>query len=309
MSNDIKVLYPEDAMGGPDGKSSFAEDLKIVDIARQVRAMRFPPPGSLAQAESHVAVVGLLSTSILMKTTEEMEKDRRTIKEMLWRVREKLLQSNLSEGDIRVYVPFQCVPIERPGQVVLFARNSAPAPAKPYLWGQPKIQPKVSPEIEASLNMVYDLKAHDEDEKKEEQRTRILECKVEVKVWEAGLGYGRVVPFPEGKVSLTFGPNGLEEVGAEVTALTVRLADFAKNIANTQYAKVEISIKGEGAVKVEKGKAQRLLADWEAKLKLSLTAQFRIPNTTIMLPPIEVTPYIDHEGKPGIQFQIMLYKW
>jgi len=303
MSNDIEILYPEDATGGPDRNSTFAEDLKIVRIARLVREMRI-------RSDAHVAVIGLLSTSILMQSTDEMEKDRSLIKETLWRARQKLLQSQLDEGGIRVYVPFQCAPIIRPGQVMLFARNSAPAPAKPYLWGQPRIQPAVAPEIEASINMVYDLHAREEDKKKEEERTRLLECQVEIKLWDTK-GNARVMLLPDGKVTLTFGPNGVEEVSGEATALSVRLGalDLEKKINSGEYVRVEIAIKGEGTINIEKGKAERLLAEWEAKLKLSLTTQLRIPKTTIVLPPIEVTPYVNNEGKPGIQFQITVYKW
>lgn len=302
--NDIEILYPQDSTGGPEGNSPFAEDLKIVRIARLVREMRI-------RSDAHVAVVGLLSTSILMQSMDEMERDRRTIKEILWRTRQKLMQCGLGEDAFRIYVPFQCVPVIRPGQVMLFARNSKPAPAKPYLWGQPKIQHAVHPEIEASMNMVYDLKAHEEDEKKdEEQRTRLLQCQVEITVWDIR-GNKRVMGLPGGKVTLTFGPNGVEEITGEVTALSIRLGslNLDKKIASGEYVKVEIAIKGEGTVNIEKGKAERQLAEWEAKLKLSLTVQFRIPKTSIVLPPIEVTPYVNHEGKPGIQFQITLYKW
>jgi hypothetical protein len=298
MASDTELLYP--------GESTASEDLKIVRIARYLRELRIKTP------QAHIQVGGLLSTKILLLTTEAMEKERGVVKDMLWRVRTKLLQSQLTEDAIRVYVPFSCVPIERPGQVVLRAVNAAPRPARPYMWDrQPNIQTAVGPEVEASLNMAYDLKGHEEDEKNKEKLDSLVTCQIEVAIWDAKTNNRQIQYMPDAKVTLSVGPTGIEEVGAELTAVKLKLK--ALNLADKfkwgLINKVEVSLKGEAGLEFkrdfEKDRVGRLFSEWQAKVKASLSFELQIPKTSLKLP-IEITPYLDQEGKPGVQFQIKI---
>lgn len=298
MANDTEFLYP--------GESTGSEDLKIVRIARYVRELRFKTP------QAHIAVVGLLSTKILMFTTPAMEKERGIVKDTLWRVRTKLLQCQLMEDAVRVYVPYKCVPIERPGQVVLYALNWAPRPAAPYMWDrQPKVQTAVGPEVEASLNMAYDLKAHEEDEKNKEKLDSLVTCEIEVAIWDAKTNTRQIQYMPDAKVTLKVGPTGIEEFGTELTAVKLKLKalNLAEKFKFGTINKVEVSLKGEAGFEFkrdfEKDRVGRLFAEWQAKVKVSLSFELQIPKTSLKLP-IEVTPYIDQEGRPGIEFKLKI---
>ena len=73
--------------------------------------------------------------------------------------------------------------------------------------------------------------------------------------------------------------------------------------------KDEVSLKGEAGLEFkrdfEKDRLGRLFSEWQAKVKASLSFELQIPKTSLKLP-IEVTPYLDQEGKPGVQFQITI---
>jgi hypothetical protein len=299
MSSDTEFLYP--------GESSGSESLKVVRLARRVREMRIKEP------RAHVAVVGLLSSKILFYTTDEMENVRGAMKDMLWSARMKLFGCGLGEDAVRVYVPYKCVPIESPGQVVLYALNFAPRPAAPYMWDrQPKIQAAVRPELEASFNMEYDTKAREEDEK--HNPTSYLTCQVEVAIWDAKTNVRRIQAMPGAKLSLKVGANSVEEVTGELTALKLRLRDLklGDKIMWGSVSKVEIAFKGEAGVEfvrhIDKDRVEGLFRKWQAKMKITLAVDLQIPGTNIKLP-IEISPYIDNEGKAGVQFQLKILDW
>lgn len=299
MSSDSEFLYP--------GESSGSESLKVVRLARRVREMRIKTP------QAHAAVVGLLSTRILMFTTEEMEKERGRMKDILWSARMKLMQCGLGEDGVRVYVPYKCAPIEQPGIVVLYALDMAPPRTGPYMWDrQPRIQTAVGPELEASLNMEYDAKARDADEKREDVKS-YLTCQIEVALWDAKTNTRQVQLMPGAKLTLKVGANSIEEVTAEIEALKLKLRalKIVDKITWGTISKVEISLKGEAGLEFKRqvdGTAERLLKEWQAKMKLSLAADLRIPGTSIKLP-IEITPYVDAAGKTGVEFQIKILDW
>ena len=289
-TTDTEMLYP--------GESADSEFFKCVRIARHLKDMRIGEP------RAHIAVVGLLSSKILMQSTEEMERDRGVIKDMLWRARGGLSQCGLGgPDDLRVYVPYKCAPIERPGQVVLFALPTAPRPPAPYMWDrQPRIQVPVHPGVEASLNMVYDLKARQEEDKHKQRAERFVDCQVEVWIVRPGSTIRERFQTPGVKVTLTVGPNGIEEFGTELTALGVRLGTLG-SIAN-----VHVALKGEGTFSFEKSTADRLIKQWQSKAMLSLSATIGIPLTKLKLP-IEIKAYIDNDRKPGIAVQFQVFQF
>ncbi len=289
------------------GESYGSENLKIVRIVRRLREMRIQEP------KAHLAIVGLLSTKILTFTTTQMEKERFVVKEILYRARTRALEL-LGENDkgVIAYVPYKCVPIERPGQVVLYALPWAPRPAGPYMWDQqPKIQTPLAPDAEASLSMVYDHKAHEQDEKNKEKLDNLVWCEVEVAIWDSKTNIRKIQFLPDAKVSLTISAVGIEEVAGELTALKIKLKalNLAEKFKWGFINKVEVSIKGEAGLEFkrgfDRGKFTRLFSEWQAKFKASLSFELKIPKTSIKLP-IEITPYIDQAGAPGVEFQVKI---
>jgi hypothetical protein len=300
-ASDTEYLYP--------GESPGAEGLKITRIARYVREMRFKNP------QAHIAVRGLLSTKILMFTTPAMEKERFTVKDMVWRAANKLSQCQLTDDAVRAYVPYQCVPIVRPGMVALFARKEAPPRAGPYMWDhQPKVQTAVNPEVEASFNMVYDYKAHEEDEKNIEKLKSMVVCEIEVAIWDSKTRNRRILFLPEAKATLKVGPAGIEEVGTELTALMVRVKGEIKGKYNKfdVFENVVVSIKGEAGFEFKRefegNRLRNMFGVWQAEAKLSLAGILQIPYTSLKLP-IEVEPYVDHEGHAGVEFKVKILDW
>src|SRR5262245_19266901 len=187
--SDTETLYPVDP-GLPEEerqKRTEAEHFKIARMARYVRGQRM----QAGTQDTWVAAVGLLSKKILLHPPEQMERERRSLKHLLWSTRDKLLEYNVYEGAIRVYVPELCTDIDSPGQVVLYALKGPPSPARPYLTDEPAARSMTVPSIETAMNMIYDAKGHEADEKKDaeekrklEELNRYVECKIEVKVWD-----------------------------------------------------------------------------------------------------------------------------
>ncbi|HJQ55404.1 MAG TPA: hypothetical protein VJ890_00770 [Vineibacter sp.] len=293
MSQTTEVLYP--------GENYSAEDRKITVIGREVRFMRTQKESG----DAHVAIVGLLGSNLMNLTRAQMERQRRCMKDTLWRARNKLIGIGLEAAAIVVYVPFKLTQ-NRDGIVVLYALETAAPRVAPYMWDhQPRIQAAVTPEIEASLNMVYDAAAREEDEKHEGED--LIECEVEVTIWDDKHNKKKLSSFSDMKLSPVVGKNGIKEVAAELTLLKAALkaVDLPKKFLFGSIQKVEIGLKGEAALELEHEAGKVMFEKFQAKLKASLVLELGIPGTKLKLP-IEIAPYLDQVGKPGVEFKVKI---
>jgi hypothetical protein len=281
------------------GESTGSEDLKLVRLARHVRGLLIRNP------RAHVSVEGYLGRDALQLLPAEVEKERFTVEGWQWETRGKLVGLGVPEPNIRVYVPFQ-VRSDAAGRTVrLIAHDSAPGPAYPrHAAGVPPVQP-FDPRVSASV--VVDPTAKQEEGSA--RAPRHVESQVEVSLWDAK-GNRTVGVVPRAKVTLSVGPNGVEEVAGELTAFKARLKalNLAEKFRWGAVSKVEVSVKVEGSMNLDKSTAERHFREWKGKLKATLAFELKIPGTSIALP-IEVGPYVDSEGKPGVGVQFTILEF
>jgi hypothetical protein len=100
--------------------------------------------------------------------------------------------------------------------------------------------------------------------------------------------------LPKMSLTMTVGPNGLEEVGAEFTLLKRQLK---KQLCWGAVRDVKFAVKFNAQVKFERDGARDVLDGWAAKFKASVSADLGIPRSIAV--PVEAWVYIDAGGKPG----------
>lgn len=291
MSTGIETLYVDESEG--------SENLKLVRLVRHVRGLM------IKNRQAHVAVEGYFGRDAMTLEPTVAEKERFTLEGWQWEKRNKLISFGLPEPNIVVYVPFQ-VKSDADGRTVrLTAYETAPKPAFPRQGNNlPTIQP-FSPSVSASV--VIDPKSRQEEGSN--RASRHVETQVEVTVWD-DKGNKKIGFLPKSKVTLSVGPNGIEEVGGELTAFKLKLKalNLDEKFKWGFISKVEIAFKVEGSMNLDKSTAERLFREWKGKLKAALSFELKIPGTSLKLP-IEVAPYVDSEGKPGVGLQFTLFEF
>lgn len=291
MSTGMEMLYL--------GESEGSESLKLVRLARHVRDLMIKNP------QAHVSIEGYFGRDAMQLVPAEVEKERFTLEGWQWDKRDKLISLGIPDSNIRVYVPFQ-VKSDAAGRTIkLTAHDSAPGPAFPRQAGNtPQVQP-FNPLVSASV--IIDPKAKQEEESK--RASRAVESQVEVSIWD-DKGNKKIGIIPKSKVTLSVGPNGVEEVAGELTAFKLKLKalNLAEKFKWGTISKVEIAFKVEGSINLDKSTAERLFTEWKGKLKVALSFELKIPGTSIRLP-IEIAPYLDSEGKPGIGVQFTILEF
>jgi len=291
MSTGVETLFV--------GESDESENLKLTRLVRHLRGLMI---GNLS---AHVSIEGYLGRDAMLLEPDVVETERFALEGWECAVWEKLIFLGIPESAIRVYTPFQ-VKSDAAGRTIkLTAHDSAPGPAFPRQAGNsPKIQP-FNPTVSASV--IIDPKAKQEEGSN--RAARQVESQVEVSLWDAK-GNRNVVFLPKSKVTLSVGPNGVEEVAGELTARKLKLKslNLAEKFKWGSISKVEISFKIEGSMNLDKSTAERLVREWKGKLKVALSFELRIPGTAIKIP-IEVAPYVDSEGKPGVGVQFTIVEF
>ena len=129
---------------------------------------------------------------------------------------------------------------------------------------------------------------------------RSVETQIEVSYQES-TGNRRILP--KFSVTLHVGPNGFEEVEAELSLIRQKLKSqilwgTAKNLT--------FSVSLNPGVNFDKSTANRVIPDFSAKVKAALSADLGIPGTSIKIP-VEASVYADPLGKPGGELKITVF--
>lgn len=278
------------------GESGAAENLKLVRVARELRASK------ITNLQSHISVVGYMSSGVLLLPEETREKERYTIEALMWEKREKLVQLGVPENAILVYVPFQLLPVA--GRAIQIASHDGPPkPAATQLPGSaPEMQP-FNPSVSSSIIVDPIVK------REESQRThRTVETQIEVAIID-DKNNKRIIAS---KVSVTMniGPNGFEEVGAELTFLKIKAKDLKlrEKLFWGTVTNVSFSLKIATTLSLDKNTAQRVIGEWATKFKATLAADLNVPKTSVKIP-VEASFYTDTAGAPGVAVQITVFEF
>lgn len=129
---------------------------------------------------------------------------------------------------------------------------------------------------------------------------RAVETQIEVS-YEESSGIRRILP----KVSVTLhvGPNGFEELEAELTVFRQKLKS---QILWGTVKNLTFSASLNPGVNFDKSTANRLIPEFSAKVKAALSADLGIPKTAIKIP-VEASVYVDPLGKPGGEVKITIF--
>jgi hypothetical protein len=107
------------------------------------------------------------------------------------------------------------------------------------------------------------------------------------------------------KLTVHVGSNGFQGFEGELTALTKKLKS---QIAGGVIRDVTVAISFDAQVTVDKTTANRQLPVFAAKLKSALSADLGIPGTSIKVP-VEISVFVDPQGKPGAGVNFTLFKF
>lgn len=152
--------------------------------------------------------------------------------------------------------------------------------------------------VKAEASVVVDPNAKPEPGSSRVGRT--VETQIEVS-YEESSGIRRILP----KVSVTvhIGPNGLEELEAELTVFRQKLKP---QILWGAVKNLTFSASLNPGVNFDKSTANRLIPEFAAKVKAVLSADLGIPKTAIKIP-VEASVYVDPLGKPGGEVKITVF--
>jgi hypothetical protein len=281
-----ETIYAQESLG--------SENLKLVRIARVQRGMAITNPAA------HLAMVGCLASSSLIRDDAGFQKEVERMIDRLIDLRGRLISFGVLPNSIIGYFPYQVAPITE-NLIVLTARNSA---AKPLFPGYKLVAPSaVTAPAAADEGPKGQVIIDPFAERQPVRATRTLETQIEVTVWD-DKGIGKKLPGPM-KVTFNVGPNGFEEVGGELTLLKQKLKN---QMFFGAINKVEISLKAEGKLDFDKSTARRLIGDWGAKLKSSLEFEIKIPKTSITIG-VEATLGVDQAGKPSPELKFTVFEF
>ena len=152
--------------------------------------------------------------------------------------------------------------------------------------------------VEAEASVVVDPNAKPEPGSSRVGRS--VETQIEVS-YEESSGIRRILP----KVSVTLhvGPNGFEELEAELTVFRQKLKS---QILWGTIKNLTFSASLNPGVNFDKSTANRLIPEFSAKVKAALSADLGIPKTAIKIP-VEASVYVDPLGKPGGEVKITVF--
>jgi hypothetical protein len=140
-------------------------------------------------------------------------------------------------------------------------------------------------------NLVIDPFADEDDS--------VVGTEIAITVWD---DKNNLRKFAEAlEVNLKIGPNGVEEVGGELTAIRRRL----KNQALFGIIRnVDLSVKVAGVLKgIDVATLRRVVGDWTADVKAELEFDLKIPKSAIVIK-FKVKLGVDAAGQPsaGVEF-------
>jgi hypothetical protein len=253
-------------------------DFKLTRLARNFRSVQ------IMKRESHILIVGSISRNSFYGNEFDV-----VIKRMIDRMntaRDKLTGMGVWQQAIVGYLPRQPAPTTG-DLIMLTARDTPAAQTSPGMKLVPPSKALAGADGPLKGNFVIDPFA--------EEGESIVDTEIKVTVWDAKGNKKQLLDSVE--VTLKLGPNGIEEVGAEVAVLKRRIKN---QMFFGLITKVDLSVKLEGTLKgIDIATAKNLVGGWAAEVKGSLEAELKIPKTSIVIK-VEAVLGVDAAGQPVI---------
>lgn len=281
MAIATETLFPGESLG--------SSEFKLVRLARQFRAMDLVK-------ESHITVVGCLAGSHLLRDRKAFEAEIEGMIDHLIDVKFRLIDFGVREQAIRGHLPYQVAPIIQ-NVITVTAQDIAPKPLYP---GTGFVSPKAvpgpgEPEEGPQAQVVIDPFAKGERDKHRAGRT--VELTVELEVWDAK-GY-KLPPSPS--ITIAVGPNGLEEVSAEITVLKGEIEK--KRLWGA--SRISITVKAAAKVEFDHSTPDKLIGKFGTEVSVALEAEFKRRGIRVKVG-IQPSIGVDSAGEavPGVKLVV-----
>jgi hypothetical protein len=280
------------------GESIGSLDFKLVRLAREFRRVLISEP------QAHITMqADLRRGSLMFLNNEQLDLLLKNMIERFKDARDRLIRFGVWEQSIFGYLPVRQATTAADNVIVAFARLSR-IPNVNELGPEfgPRTRIVSAPQVVASTGdddflkgqIVIDPFAKADDPPDPPSH---VETQIEITVWDKKVLDGaRIIFFKTLKVTLNVTPDRIDEIGAELSVVTLKLKEIARYFKNAQ-----VSVKVSPKANVDIGTQARIKKWTDSQVKLSL--EFEVFGVQI-----EPTLGLDARGKPagGLQLTVPL---
>jgi hypothetical protein len=258
-----ETLFPSESAG--------SLNFKLVRLAREFRRVLITEP------QAHITMQGDIRRGSLMFLSDEALE--RLLKDMVKRftdARDRLIAFGVSEDAIFGYMPLRQA---TSADNVIVAFTS--------LTKIPNIN-ELGPEFGPRTKIVpaSQVVGHTSDDD-------FVKGQIEITVWDKKpLGGERIIFFKTLKVTLNVTPDRIDEIGAELSVVTLKLREIARHFKNAQ-----VSVKVSPKLNVDVSTQARIKKWTDSQVKLSL--EFELGGVQF-----EPTVGLDARGKPAVGLEL-----
>jgi hypothetical protein len=253
-----ETLFPSESGG--------SLNFKLVRLAREFRRVLITEP------QAHIMMQGDIRRGSLMFLSDEQLE--RLLKDMVKRftdARDRLIAFGVSEDAIFGYMPLRQA--TSADNVIVVFTSLAKFPSinelGPEFGPRTKIVPvsgvvgHTSDDDFVKGQIVIDPFAKADDPPDPPSH---VETQIEITVWDKNpLGGGRIIFFKTLKVTLNVTPDRIDEIGADLSVVTLKLREIAKHFKNAQ-----VSVKISPKLDVDISTLARIKKWTDSQVKLSL---------------------------------------
>ena len=280
-----ETLFPSESAG--------SLNFKLVRLAREFRRVLITEP------QAHITMQGDIRRGSLMFLSDEALE--RLLKDMVKRftdARDRLIAFGVSEDAIFGYMPLRQATSADNVIVAFTSLTKIPNINElgPEFGPRTKIVPTsrvvghTSDDDFVKGQIVIDPFAKADDPPDPPSH---VETQIEITVWDKKpLGGERVIFFKTLKVTLNVTPDRIDEIGAELSVVTLKLRDIARHFKNAQ-----VSVKVSPKLNVDISTQARIKKWTDSQVKLSL--EFELGGVQI-----EPTVGLDARGKPAVGLEL-----
>jgi hypothetical protein len=277
------------------GESTGSLEFKLVRLAREFRRILITEP------QAHITMQGdIRRSSVMFLSNEELDRLLKTMIERFKVARDRLITFGVFEQSIVGFIALRQAPA-LDNVIVAFAKLSAIPNVNelgPEFGPRTKVVP-VSQVVggDPDSDFIKGQMVIDPFAKADEPSgtPSHVETQIEITVWDKKFPDGaRIVFFKTLKVTLNVTPDKIDEIGAELSVVTLKLKEIARHFKNAQ-----VSVKVSPKLDVDIGTQARIRKWTDSQVKLSF--EFEVFGLQI-----EPTLGLDARGKPAAGLELTI---
>lgn len=279
------------------GESAGSLDFKLVRLAREFRRVLITEP------QAHITMQGDIRRGSLMFLSDaELDKLLKDMVKRFTDARDRLIAFGVSEEAIFAYMPIRQA--TSADNVIVAFTSLTKIPNINELGPEFGPRTKIMPASQVvghtgdddfiKGQIVIDPFAKADDPADPPSH---VETQIEITVWDKNpLNGARVIFFKTLKVTVNVTPDRIDEIGADLSVVTLKLREIAKHFKNAQ-----VSVKASPKLNVDIGTQMRIKKWTDSQIKLSL--EFELGGVQF-----EPTIGVDARGQPagGLQLTVPL---